>query len=137
MNPALLRRVEKALRLAWPEPEPGPDFSTMTELERFWWSVKKHGLQKLARRAAASREKRAQTAPEAQPEMGAAPAPVAEAEPPPPVETKPPPEPEPKTPTQQWIDERCWWRLRGPDDYIYDDADVRPNQTLHDYDPLG
>jgi hypothetical protein len=51
---------------------------------------------------------------------------------PPTPEPQPPPEPKPE---RQWWEERARWRLRGPQDYDWDD-EVKLNECIHEYDPL-
>jgi len=42
-----------------------------------------------------------------------------------------------RSPQQEFAEENCRWRQRGPEDYDWDD-DERPrlNECLHEYDPL-
>jgi hypothetical protein len=42
-----------------------------------------------------------------------------------------------RSPQQEFVEENCRWRQRGPEDYDWDD-DERPrlNECLHEYDPL-
>ena len=59
----------------------------------------------------------------------ASPATAAENEPPPPA-------PPPKTPGELYAEEKCRWRLRGPEDYDWDDEPKGGYFCEFGYDPL-
>jgi hypothetical protein len=143
MSAALGRRLERAHKKDVPEPE--PDMTGWTDMERFTWEFKRYGLEEMHRRERELLEEEEDEQPDepalAQPaeEIAVAPSPLEPlpSELPSPI---PEPAPEPAPPIdpdaerrQAWIDEHAWWRERRAEDYVWDEPRAR---RLDDYDPF-
>ncbi|HTR87956.1 MAG TPA: hypothetical protein VMI56_25970 [Reyranella sp.] len=145
MSAAFGRRLKRAHKKAVPEPV--PDMTGWTEMERLTWEFKRYGLEEMIRRAYEEPyEEEDDDEPAAQvlssppeeiavvPTPPELPPPIPEPEPEaaPAPEPAPPPDPDAER-RQAWLDEHVWWRQREARDYAWDEPRTR---RLDDYDPF-
>jgi hypothetical protein len=138
MSRTFKRRLRHAASDSLPEPE--PDRSGWSGMERLLWAARNGKFEELVGKA--RQENEAKLRAEGKPPV---PEPVAELKPlpvelrpvePPPVEPPPaPPSPAEPQPERLWWQERARWRARGAADYDWGDGPRY--ECLHEYDPLA